>query len=90
MRPIGCMLKRVSSAPESLEASGVPDVYSLSSRISPDFAEYTQYWRHNGYWLFDSPSIIRALANEHSIALDGLKLFFHEAHALQFDDILGQ
>jgi hypothetical protein len=88
MRPIGYMYKRVSGVPVGLNVPRVSDVYSLSAHVSEDFADYIDYWRHNGYWLFDSPAIIQALAKEHSISLDGLKLFFYEAHELQFDDTL--
>lgn len=90
MRPIGYMYKRVSGAPEGLNAPHVADVFSLSGHVSADFADYIGYWRHNGYWLFDDPSIIEALASEHSISLDGLTLFFYEAYELQYDDTSGQ
>src|SRR6476646_2075224 len=85
MRPIGYMYKRVSAAPEWLKAPHVADVYSLSRHVSDDFADYINFWRHNGYWLFDSPAIIVALAAEDSISLDGLKLFYYEAYELQYD-----
>jgi hypothetical protein len=80
------MYKRVSAAPAWLEAPQVADVYSLSRHVSDDFGDYIDFWRHNGYWLFDSPAIIRALAVEHSISLDGLKLFYYEAHELEYDE----
>jgi hypothetical protein len=89
MRPIGYMYKRIRTAPQWLDAPQVVDVYSLSSHVSEDFADYINYWRHNGYWLFDSPATIQALAEEHSISLDGLKLFYFEAHDLQYDDEAG-
>jgi hypothetical protein len=85
MRPIGYMYKRVSPAPDWLQAPHVADVYSLSTHVSEDFADYVASWRHNGYWLFDSPDIILALASEQSISVEGLKLFYYEAYELQFD-----
>jgi hypothetical protein len=90
MRPIGYMYKRVSAAPAWLQAPQVEDIYSLSHCISEDFADYVEFWRHNGYWLFDSPAILRALAAEHSISLDGLKLFYYEAYELQYDEELAR
>ena len=48
MQPIGYLYKRVSAAPESLHAPHVVDVYSLSSHVSEDFADYINFWRHNG------------------------------------------
>lgn len=85
MIPIGYLYKRVETSPEWLHAPGVKDIFSLSGCISEDFADYIKYWKHNGYWLFDSPSVMIALANEHSISLTGLTLFYYEAFELQFD-----
>jgi hypothetical protein len=89
MRPIGYQYKRVAAAPEFLGAQ-VTDVYSLSSHISEDFADYINLWRHNGYWLFDSPAALQALAAAESISLQGLQLFYYEAHELQYDDGQGR
>jgi len=86
MRPIGYMYKRVAATPQWLNAPRVADVYALSGCVSENFTDYINFWRHNGYWLFDSPSTIRALAEEHSISLEGMKLFYYEAHELQYDD----
>ena len=86
MRPIGYLYKRVASRPEWLTAPQVTDVYSLSSCVSTDFADYIKYWKHNGFWLFDSPSAIASLAAEKSIVLDGLKLFYYEAYEQEFDE----
>lgn len=89
MRPIGYMYKRVSQRPDWIKTDNVSDIFSLSGCISEDFADYINYWRHNGYWLFDSPQIIEALAKEHSIPLDGLRLFYYEAHEEEFNDAEG-
>ena len=88
MRPIGYMYKRVSAAPPEFKGPHVADVYSLSSHISEDFSDYINFWRHNGYWLFDSPSVIQALAEEHALSLEGLKLFYYEAHEFQYDAVV--
>jgi hypothetical protein len=90
MRPIGYLCKRVSAVPEGLNLPQVVDFYSLSSHISEDFADYITYWRHNGYWLFDSPATMQLLANEQSISLEGLTLFYYEAHELQYNADLQQ
>src|SRR5581483_7859188 len=82
--PAGYMAKRIAASPGSLGPC-VADIYSASSCVSEEFADYIQYWKHNGYWLFDSPEIIRALASEHSIALEGMHLFYYEVYPLQFD-----
>jgi hypothetical protein len=85
MQPLGYLYKRVALKPDWLEAPQVRDVYSLSGCMSEDFAEYIQFWKHNGFWLFDTPQIIEALAAEQSISLDGLRLFYYEAHELEYD-----
>ncbi|GHT15097.1 hypothetical protein FACS1894170_12570 [Planctomycetales bacterium] len=55
------------------------DVYSVSSCISDDFMDYIDYWKHNGYWFFDSPKIIDELAQLEDIDLSGNTLFYYEA-----------
>lgn len=84
MIPIGYMAKRVSKRPDWLEAERVLDIYSLSSCISADFDDYIHYWKHNGYWLFDSPNIIANLAQNNSIDVSECSLFYYEAFELQF------
>ncbi len=82
----GYMAKRVAGRPAGFQAEGVRDIYSVSGCISENFADYIDFWRHNGYWFFDSPQIIRQLAGEHSIDLAGTRLFYYEAYEREFDD----
>jgi hypothetical protein len=82
--PVGYMAKRVSSRPEWLTAE-VENIFSVSGCISSDFADYVSYWKHNGYWFFDSPAIIRQLSRDHSIDLSETRLFYYEVHELEFD-----
>jgi len=83
--PAGYMAKRIQPRPEWLTAPQVVDVRSLSGCISENFADYISYWRHNGYWLFDSPEIIRSVAAEDSVSLLGTCFFYYEAHEMEFD-----
>lgn len=83
MIPVGYMAKRVSKKPDWLDAPQVIDIYSVSSCVSEDFADYTNYWKHNGYWLFDSPGAIRAVAKENAIELEGTSLFYYEAYEME-------
>jgi hypothetical protein len=89
MIPVGYMAKRISVRPDWIEAGRVADVYSVSGCISEDFGDYINYWKHNGYWFFDSPQTIVQLARQNSIDLTGTKLFFYEAYELEFDDVGG-
>lgn len=85
MIPVGYMAKRVSSRPAWLTAERVVDIYSVSGCVSKDFADDINYWKHNGYWFFDSPEVIRQLARASSVDLAGTTLFFYEVHGLEFD-----
>lgn len=84
MIPAGYMAKRVQR-PKGFQIDGVADVYSVSGHVSEDFADYIPYWKHNGYWLFDSPEVIRAVAQAHSIQLEGTSLFYYDVYEMEFD-----
>ena len=86
MIPVGCMAKRVTRSPAWLDASHLTDLYSVSSCIAKNFADYIPYCRHNGYWYFDSPEIILDLAREHSLDLSESRLFFYEMYGQEFHD----
>ena len=85
MIPAGYMAKRVATRPDWIAAKHVSAIYSVSHCMSADFSDYVNYWKHNGYWLFDSPRIIQKLADEHTIDLIGAKLFYYEAYDREFD-----
>jgi hypothetical protein len=85
MTPAGYMAKRVSSRPDWIKAPQVVDVFSVSSCVSKNFADYIPFWKHNGYWLFDSPEIIKSVAAENSIKLEGASLFYYEIYEMEFD-----
>jgi hypothetical protein len=86
MIPAGYMAKRVVVKPDWIDATQVIDIYSVSQCVSRNFADYVNYWKHNGYWLFDSPEIIVALASANGIALSGTKLYYYEIYEHEFDD----
>jgi len=85
MVPAGYMAKRVVARPDWLPAERVSSIYSVSACVSSNFADYTKFWKHNGYWLFDSPEPIIEIAREAGIDLAGTVLFFYKVHELQFD-----
>jgi len=85
MVPAGYMAKRVVARPDWLRAEHVSSVYSVSGCMSEDFADYINFWKHNGYWLFNSPEVISDIAREHQIDVRGTVLFYYEVHELQFD-----
>jgi hypothetical protein len=83
--PVGYMRKSVVIRPEWLGADSVTDVYSLSGCVSENFADYINYWKHNGYWLFDSPDVIEDLAAKEKLDLCGTTLFYYEAYEHEYD-----
>lgn len=85
MVPAGYMAKRVYKRPDWLQAPHVVDVHSVSGCLSENFADYISYWKHNGFWFFDSPEVIKKVAKEHSIQLEATTLFYYEVHEMQFD-----
>lgn len=90
MMPAGYMAKRVAPRPTWLRAPDVNDIYSVSNCVSNDFMEYIQFWRHNGYWLFDNPQIIQTLAQENEIDLGDATFFYYEVYEKEFDEELNQ
>lgn len=85
MVPAGYMAKRVVARPDWLPAERVSSIYSVSGCVSNNFADYINFWKHNGYWLFDSPNAIIEIAREQGIDLAETVLFFYEVHERQFD-----
>lgn len=85
MIPAGYMAKHVREKPDSLKVAQVTNIYSVSPCISENFADYISLWKHNGYWLFDSPEIILTVARENSIDVTPTTLFYYEVHELEFD-----
>jgi Streptomycin adenylyltransferase len=83
MVPAGYMAKRVAARPDWLHAERVSSIYSVSGCISENFTDYIGYWKHNGYWLFDSPGAILEIAQENKIDLSGGDTF---AYLMQFVD----
>jgi hypothetical protein len=84
MFPAGYMAKRAQT-PKGFHIDHVDKVYSVSGCVNENFADYIKYWKHNGYWLFDSPEIIRRVARENSIQLEGTFLFYYEVYEMEFD-----
>jgi hypothetical protein len=88
MIPVGYIAKRVIEKPEWIKTTQVKDIYSVSSCGSPNFVDdYIKFWKHNGYWFFNSPKDITELSKAESISLDNTKLFYYEMYEKEFDGI---
>ena len=86
MIPVGYMLKRVAERPDWLKVDAVDDIYAVSRCFSKPFADYIQYWRHNGYWFFNSPGDVAEICRTHSIDPAANVLFYYEVFEKQFDE----
>lgn len=86
MIPIGYMLKNiVVPPPDWMNAPSVDLVYSVSNHVSNNFLDYIPYWKHNGWWMFDSPSVLRDLAAENGIDLNLHALLYYEVFESEYD-----
>jgi hypothetical protein len=85
MIPAGYMAKNVMLKPGWLKADQVTDIYSVSVCMSSNFLDYTDYWKHNSFWFFDSPEVIVQLAADNEIDLTECKLFYYEIYELEFN-----
>ena len=86
MLPAGYMLKKIVLRPAGIEADSVIDIYSVSNCISPNLSNYESYWRHNGYWLFDTADIIASITEGAGIDTAELTLFYYELFEQEFGD----
>lgn len=85
MIPVGYMFKQIVPRPEWLRVEGITDLYNVAGCPTESFADYIPFWRHNGYWLFNSPAELQEVANENAIDLTGMTLFYYEAYEFEFD-----
>jgi hypothetical protein len=87
--PAGYMLKTAIPPPEwfSPESAGrVDEVCSLSNCVVTDFTDAFQTWRHNGWWLYDSPVVIDEVVREQAIETQGMSLFYYELYEQELAD----
>ncbi len=86
MIPVGYMYKKICLKPDWLKSNIVKDIYSVSACASEDFLDWVCEWKHNGFWLFDSPEIMKGIAKDKNIDLSDMTLFFYRATAKQWDE----
>jgi hypothetical protein len=86
MIPAGYMSKKVVVRPEWLKADGVEDVCAVSGCFSEPFADYINYWKHNGFWLFNSISDIEQLCSQEKNDASHNTLFYYEVFENEYDE----
>jgi len=70
-------------------AEQIKDVYSVSNCISRGFTkdtDYIKYWKHNGFWFFDTPAPMKEIAASESIDISGMTLFYYEVYEEAYND----
>jgi len=82
--PAGFIYKQPTSTPAWVGASAGTPLHSLSGCIAEYFAEYIPHWKHNGYWLFDHPAALDAVAAACGVDPLGLDLLYFEYHPSQY------
>lgn len=83
---LGYMAKHVVTRPDWLKAEHIERVCSVSACVSSDFCDYTPHWKHNGFWLFNSPEDLVTLCRAEQIELDTLEFFYYQAYPKQYDE----
>jgi hypothetical protein len=79
------MYKTVAKRPDWLSKPSIQSIFSVSPCISSDFTEWINFWKHNGFWFFDSPAVIFDLAQAHGIPIDDMTLFFYQIYEKQWN-----
>jgi hypothetical protein len=86
MIPVGYMAKKIAKKPDWLISDNVIDIYSVHGCFSEDFADYIKFWKHNGYWCFDTLEIIDRVAEENGIDMGGMTPFYYETYEKQYEE----
>jgi hypothetical protein len=84
--PAGYLFKRLALRPEWIKNPNVRDIYSVSDHGSADFADYINYWKHNGWWLFDSPGDMIEIIEREGVERSALTLFYYEIFEQQYNE----
>lgn len=79
------MYKKVARRPSAIKAPRVESIFSVSACISEDFGDWVSHWRHNGFWLFDSLTIIAEIAANDGVDLRPMTPFFYRVYPYQWD-----
>jgi hypothetical protein len=82
----GYLFKRLARRTEWIKNPSVQDIHSVSGHLSEDFADYINYWRHNGWWLFNKPSDMDEIIERESLDRATLALFYYEIFEQEYDE----
>lgn len=82
----GYLFKRVACRPEGMKNPAVKDIYSVSNCCSDAFAEYINDWKHNGWWLFNTPADMDGIIEREGVDRSTLTLFYYEVFGQEYDE----
>jgi hypothetical protein len=82
----GYMARVIAPKPDWIKSTVAVRICSVSNCVSDDFCDYINHWKHNGYWFFNSPLDIRAIANSDPNAAKEFELHYYELYEQQYDD----
>lgn len=82
----GYMFKKVSIRPSWIKNKNVKNIFSVSSCCSDDFADYIDFWKHNGYWFFNNVSDMDEIIKSEGINRSKLTLFYYEVFEDEYDE----
>jgi hypothetical protein len=82
----GYLFKRLMPRSDWIKNAAVKDIYSVSRHLSEDFAEYINYWKHNGWWLFNRPADMSEIIERERVDRTTLTLFYYEVFEQQYDE----
>lgn len=85
----GYMAKVIAPKPEWIRSDTAVRICSVSNCISGDFCDYVHHWKHNGFWFFNSPADIQAIAESDAKAAKEFTVFYYELYEAQYDDKAG-
>lgn len=78
------MAKKIVDRPSWMKCEKVQQIWSVSGCVSPNFTNYINYWKHNGYWLFDNPKTILEIMKLEGLNFNEFQLFFYEVFEKQY------
>lgn len=82
---LGFMLKQRVAVPAPLAQCGVRFFTAASACVAPCFTDYTVYWEHNAYWLFDRVESLTDMAQREQLDPADFDLHFYRAYPWEYD-----
>ena len=88
MIPVGYLYKKIELTANLnwFDAGNIKAVYSVSGCVSKNFTDYIPYWKHNDFWFFNTPAVMKEIAASELLDLSDMTLFYYEVHEDEYND----